>query len=278
MLRSVNALVDFTIRATDGDIGHVETLYFDDRTWTIRYFVVDTSNWLAGRRVLISPMSLRRVDWDEEAVHVALTRAQVEGSPGVDTQLPVSRQHELEYYAYFEYPYYWAGPYRWGSSSRPSGVMAGTPQGATEDEPRRPGVVPGTLAGAESEEEPWWDQSTEGDPHLRSTEEVTGYHIQARDGEVGDVEDFLVDDDAWAVRYVVVDTGRWLPGKKVLVSPEWIQSVDWRESKVHVDLSRDTIKKAPEYDASTPVGRDYEARLYDHYGRRRYWGEQRRAA
>ena len=278
MLRSVESLKDFTIRATDGDIGRVESLYFDDCTWTVRYLVVDTSNWLAGRRVLITPISVRRIDWDDEALHVTLTRAQVEGSPGVDSRLPVSRQHEIEYYQYYDYPYYWTGPYRWGASSRPSGVIAGTPEGATDD-PRPPGVVPGTLAEAAREEEPWWvDDAGEGDPHLRSTEEVSGYHIQATDGEIGDVEDFLIDDGAWAIRYIVVDTGRWWPGKEVLVSPEWIQGVDWRESKVHVGLSKDAIRDAPEYDDSIGVGRDYEERLHDHYGRRRYWGEQRPAA
>ena len=235
--------------------------------------------WSSTRKSSTSPISVRAIDWDDQAIHVALTRAQVEGSPGVDTQLPVSRQHEIEYHRYYDYPYYWTGPYRWGASSRPPGVHAGTPQGASAEPSRPPGVVPGTLAAAEQEEEPWWtEEGTEANPHLRSTDEVTGYGIQATDGEIGDVEDFLVDDQAWAIRYLVIDTGRWLPGKQVLISPEWIQGVDWREAKVHVGLDRSAIREAPEYDHRVGVDREHERLLHDHYGRRRYWSEQRPAA
>jgi hypothetical protein len=107
--------------------------------------------------------------------------------------------------------------------------------------------------------------------HLRSTQEVTNYYIEANDGDIGHVHDFLVDDENWTIRYVVVDTRNWWPGKKVLVSPEWIRSVSWTDSRVYVDLLRDTIKNGPEYDPSAPLSREYENRLYNHYGRSQYW-------
>jgi hypothetical protein len=111
----------------------------------------------------------------------------------------------------------------------------------------------------------------EGDPHLRSSRAVTGYHVVASDGEVGHVDDFLIDDETWAIRYIVIDTHNWLPGKHVLLGPEWIEHIDWSARTVRVGVPRDRIKRAPEFDGSAPVGRDYEEALHAHYGRKPYW-------
>ena len=259
MLRSMKKdLRGFTVGATDGDIGHVEEFYFDDASFTVRHLVVDTGGWLGGRKVLISPMALRDIDWGGKRINAALTKAQVEKSPAIDTDRPVSRQHEIEYYRYYGYPYYWeAGPYLWGAYPYP---------------------YPFPLAGRATslEKERHWDWAGEGgDPHLRSSAAVIGYHIAATDGDIGHVEDFLVDDATWAIRYMIVDTRNWWLSKKVLVSPEWIERVDWSDSKVHVGVTREQIKKSPEYDPSGPVERDYETRLHDHYGRPSYWSDRR---
>jgi len=254
MLRSMkNDLRGFTVGATDGDIGAVEEFYFDDTSFTVRHLIVDTGGWLGGRKVLISPMALRDIDWDGKRINAALTKAQVEASPAIDTERPVSRQHEIEYYGHFGYPYYWGGPYLWGDYAYPF-----LPAGRVPDpEPERP-----------------WDGAGKGDdPHLRSSAAVTGYHIAATDGEIGHVEDFLVDDATWAIRYMIVDTRNWWPGTQVLVSPRWIERVDWRDSMVSVGLTRAQIKESPEYDPSGAVARDYETRLHDHYARPRYWSE-----
>jgi hypothetical protein len=244
-------LKDFVIRAIDGDIGAVHQLYFDDETWGIRYLVVDTGGWLGGRRVLISPFSITRTDWDAKRLDVALTKKQVENSPDIDTHQPVSRQHEAAYLGYFGFPYYWGGPFLWGTAYYPTGV-----------------AVPTTLS-AETLPDRIRREST--DSHLRSTEAITGYHIEAADGEIGHVDGFVVDDEAWAIRYIEVATRNWLPGKKVLVSPAWIERVSWHDSKVYVDLSREAIRNGPEYIASRPITREYENRLYFHYGRPPYW-------
>jgi PRC-barrel domain len=279
MLRTANGLDGFTIGATDGTIGQVADFYFDDQSWTVRYLVVDTGGWLAGRNVLISPISVRHIDWANQTIHVALTKSQVEASPGVESDQPVSRQHELEYYRYYGYPYYWEGPLRWGPTSWPSGVLAGTPVDAERGPATAAGETRRMPAQAE-QEAPWWSREphAEGDPHLHSTSEVTEYYIQATDGDIGHVEDFLIDEDAWAIRYIIVDTRNWWPGKKVLVSPEWISRVDWREAKVFVDMTREEIKNSPEYDPSTPVEREYETQLYEHYRRPRYWSDRSKAA
>jgi hypothetical protein len=237
VLVNTSQLKGYTIRATDGELGTVEQLYFDDETWAVRYLVVDTGGWLAGRRVLISAISVIHADWLDRRFDVALTKQQVENSPDIDTHLPVSRQHEAAYLGYYGYPHYWAGPE--GSASTD----------ALDERIRR--------------------EST--DSHLRSTDEVTGYHIEAADGEIGHVDGFIVDDAAWGIRYMEVATRNWWPGNKVLVSPEWIERVSWAESKVYVALSRDVIQNGPEYEDSMPITREYERRLHLHYGRPPYW-------
>jgi hypothetical protein len=126
------------------------------------------------------------------------------------------------------------------------------------------------IASAAQEKEERDEQ--ESDPHLRSTREVIGYHIQARDGEIGHVEDLIVEDEIWFIRYLVIDTRNWLPGRKVLVAPAWAEQVNWVERRVYLDLSRETVKNSPEFDPSMPVNREYEVRLYDYYGRPKYWG------
>ena len=211
---------------------------------------------MSGRKVLVSPIALRDVDWDGRRINVALSKTQVEQSPPIDAEEPVSRQQEVEYYGYYGYPFYWAGPYLWGAYQYP---------------------VPPTDARSslEQEERPAsWSERTDGDPHLRNSGNVIGYHIAAKDGDIGHVEDFLVDDTTWAIRYMVVDTSNWWFGKKVLVSPGWVAGVDWNDSKLHVDMTREQIKNAPEYDPSELPRREYEVRLYDYYGRPGYWKDE----
>src|SRR4249920_3332530 len=175
MLRSATYLQGFTLRAMDGEIGTVDQFYFDDETWAIRYLVVNTGSWLAGRLVLISPIAVGQTDWESKQLEVALTKRQVEGSPDIDTHKPVSRQHEAEYLGYYGYPFYWEGPYLWGSMTSPAGLAV---QSSV--------VAEASASRAETESE---------DSHLRSTKEVTGYHIEATDGEIGHVENFIVDHD-----------------------------------------------------------------------------------
>jgi hypothetical protein len=115
------------------------------------------------------------------------------------------------------------------------------------------------------------EDEQESDPHLRSTREVIGYHIQARDGEIGHVEDLIVEDETWFIRYLVIDTRNWLPGRKVLVAPAWAEQISWIHRKVYLDLGRESIKNSPEFDPSIPVNREYEVQLYDFYGRPYYW-------
>jgi hypothetical protein len=243
MLRNADDLKGLVIRATDGEIGTVDKFYFDDETWSIRYLTIETGGWLGGRQVLISPLSVASMDWQAKRLDVALTKKQVENSPDIDTHRPVSRQDEAEYLGYYGYPYYWGFyPLGLASPTSPSSEALG-------DKIRRESM----------------------DSHLRSTEAVTGYRIEAADGEIGHVEGFVVDDESWAIRYMEVATRNWWPGKKVLVSPAWIQRVSWTDSTVYVGLTRETIQTGPEFVESAPITREYEHRLYLHYGQPPYW-------
>jgi len=248
MLRSVKELYNYVLAAEDGDIGRCKDFLFDDRLWTIRYMEADTGKWLPGRKVLISPISLGEPDWSTRLFYVRLTKKQIEEAPALDNDAPVSRQHEIRWMRYYGWPYYWDGNDIWGSADFPNALFV---QKALE----------------ETAEE----ASESDDSHLRSAEEVMGYHIKATDDGIGHVEDFIADDETWTIRYIVVDTRNWLPGRKVLIVPEWIHSVDWWEKKVSVDLTKEQVKNSPEYDPTAPVNREYELRLYDFYGRPKYW-------
>jgi hypothetical protein len=253
----MNDLKGFTIGAADGDIGTIKECFFDDVIFAVRYVVVETGGWLAERKVLLSPSAFLTMEWDRKRITTMLTQAQVEKSPDIDTHKPVSRQHETEYYGYYGYTPYWEGSYLWGASSYPY-VGAGP-----------------VLSEADLERERLWYQEARSrdNPHLRSSAAVTGYHIHATDGDIGHLSDFLVDDQTWAIRYMVVNTSNWWAGKKVLVAPAWIEQVDWANSKVHVTVTRVKISNSPLYDLAQPVERPYEAQLYGHYGYTRYWNE-----
>jgi len=253
MLRNVNQLEGRAIGATDGPVGKIKDFYFDDQAWVIRYAVVDAHKWFGGHDVLISPHSMGKPDWDGETLPVTVTKEQVRNSPNVDTHKPISRQLESSYFNYYGYPYYWGGMGLWGAGNYPGPLPAGviSPYENYAGYRRAP--------------------TKEGDPHLRSCKAVTGYHIRAKDGEIGHVQGFLVDDTTWAIRYMVVNTSNWWIGHLALISPEWIDSVNWAESFVAIDLDRGKVKAAPPYDEEAPLGRDAETAIYDHYGRHGYW-------
>jgi hypothetical protein len=253
MLRNIKTLQGYAIHATDGVIGSVADMYFDDERWAIRYLVVDTGGWLSGRKVLISPHAMGRPDWMARVLPVSLTKAQVQHSPDIDTDKPVSRQHEAEYLGYYAYPYYWGGVDLWGLGAYP-GHLTTLP--AIEAEVA---AATGTAAAPVT-----------ADSHLRSCKTVAGYYIHASDGDIGHVETMLVDDTSWAIRYLVVNTSNWWVGHTVLVSPKWIESIDWSTSRVTVDLTRAAIQSAPAYDADADLDREAERAIYDHYGRTGY--------
>ena len=251
MLVKSKELKGCKLEARDGDIGHLKDFYFDDHSWTMRYLVVNTGHWLPDREVLISPFAVTGIRLaPHKAVEVNLTRQQIEQSPAAETHQPISRQFEARYFRHFGWPYYWQGPLLWGPVAIPSTYL--------------PYAAPPELHAAEEPAAPE-------DVHLRSANEVVGYALQALDHHFGQVEEFISDDLSWAIRYLVADTHKWWPGKRVLLAPQWISEVSWRESRVHVDCNRDTISRAPAYDPTVPITREYETKLFAHYNREPYW-------
>ncbi len=263
MLRNLKDLENFKIRATDGEIGHVKDFYFEDDAWAVRYFVVETGTWLDSRQVLISPISVQSPDWLQGTLPVSITQQQVRASPDIDTDKPVSRQNEEQLLVSYGYPAYWEGGALWGEGLYPYAMAPGF-AGYGVDRVTRERQLEEYLRDEKF-------RHRHDNPHLRSCKAITGYGIHATDGEIGHVSGFLVDDETWAIRYLVVDTSNWWGGHKVLVAPPWIQGVQWSDRSVSVDLSRESIKNAPLYDPVVDWTPDQDLRLYGHYGRTGFW-------
>lgn len=268
MLRSMTELKGYTIGATDGEIGHVTDFLFDDTRWTIRYLVVETGSWLMSRKVLISPFLLLPADWEHKRLPVHITREAVKNSPDIDTDKPVSRQHEVQYADYYGYPHYWGGDSLWGnglyapvmnpSSGLSAGVLAN---------------VHGDLAVLPAQAEPA-PQSND-NPHLYSCQAVIGYHMEACDGDIGHVHSMMVEEDTWAIRYLVLDTSNWWLGHQVLMAPDWVSDIRWGDARVSVNLTRQAIQQSPKFDPSAQLTRQQELDLFAHYARPNYWEQER---
>ena len=266
MLRSTQEMKNYAIGATDGEIGHVTDFFFDDASWVIRYLVVETGSWLLSRKVLISPFSLMDADWMHKRLPVRITREQIKHSPDIDTQKTVSRQHEMAYADYYGYPYYWGGSGLWGD-----GLYA--PLLASRSNMAMP--PQGTAAASLRGDTPPAHLNTN-DPHLRSCQSVINYRIHASDGDIGHVQEMLVDEKTWSIRYMVVDTGRFWTGHKVLVSPDWVKDINWSESNVTLDLMQQSVKDSPRFDSSTELNRQLEKEIHQHYARPSYWEKEQR--
>ncbi|WP_417387703.1 PRC-barrel domain-containing protein [Gimesia sp.] len=242
MFRSTNELRGYKVLATDGDCGTVQDFLFDDDTNIVRYLVVDTGDWLTDRQVLVSPVAIEQPDLDSLELPTVLSKANIEAAPLVETDQPVSRQYESALTTFYNWPVYW------GNSPAP--------------------ILNHSTTTVELKERV---AAGKGDPHLRSVSEVTGYNIQCMEDTLGHVEDIIVDTESWSLRYLVIDTRNWLPGKKVIIAFDWITHFTWENQKAHVDLTREQVENAPLYDPRLPVNRAYETQLYDFYGRPTYW-------
>jgi hypothetical protein len=258
MLHNLKDLDGFAIHATDGNIGETKEFYFDDKQWVVRYLVVETGAWLSSQKVLLSPISIKHVDWEKKELSVSISKSQVKESPDIDTHKPVSRQHELDYLSYYGYALYWGNTGLWGSYPSPYMMAPESHIVTTSD----------VVADASV---PYVSPDNSSSHHLRSNTEVMNYHIEATDGELGHLQGMLIDPETWAIRYLIINTSNWWLGHLVLVAPEWIKEVSWDKSKVYVDMTQAQIKNAPHYDPSIVLEREAENALHLHYGRRGYW-------
>jgi hypothetical protein len=234
MLRSVKQLYGDKLGASDGELGHVKDFYFDDQNWVVRYLVADTGSWLSGRKVLISPHAFGSLDRAGKVLSVNLTRKQIENSPSIESHKPVSRQYEEEYYRYYGWPYYWQGDGLWGMGGFPILELPAKPL------PSEPATASGP-------------QPQSADAHLRSTQAVNGYHLQASDGIIGHVCDFMMDAQSWAIRQLVIKTGHRFSGKEVQIPTSQVDRVSYEESTVFVNLTKEAVQQSPAQHLA-PVG------------------------
>lgn len=258
MLQSIRKLKGYRIYATDGEIGTVDDFLMDDDQHTIRYLVAQTGNWLLDRRVLINWALLGAPDRELERISVEITREQVENSPQFETALPLSRDHEVAIHTHYGLPYYWSR----------EDLVGQHPPSTIQHQSMSSGGYAAVQADVAAEIASAREQPG---TNLISLKELTGYGIIAKDGSLGHVEDFVVDDQDWRIRYLIVDTANWWPGKKMMLGISWMDSVNWWDNDVHIGLSREEIRQSPEYDPATSLNREYETKIHDFYGRPRYW-------
>lgn len=237
-------MLSYQVRASDGDIGRVHDFLVDEDEWAVRYIVVDTAQWLFGRQVLLSPDAVGRASWADKRLDFSVTKEKIESSPDISRDMPVSRRKELEMIRHYGWTTYWM------------------PVGALHPQP----LQRATASPDEQEQE-----QGEGSSHLRSQREILSYSIHAKDGDIGKAVDLIVDDESWHVRYLIVDTKVWLPGRKVLISNDRIVDISWAEKELRVDLTKDEVRGSPTYDPYKPINREYETVLYDYYGCPHYW-------
>jgi hypothetical protein len=237
MLHSLKDLEGFTINAKDGDIGEIIEFYFDDRLWVIRYLVVKTGTWLSSKKVLLSPISIESINREDKVFTANLSREQVKNSPDIDTQQPASRQQEVDFFTYYCYPYYWGSAYLWGGYTNPSMIEPGCAEVAHPNE-----------QAADVDVIVRRDEGI----HLRSSLAVTGYRLEATDGDLGHLQGILIDSDRWAIRHLIVNTSNWWVGHQVLTTPESIKEMSWATDSIYVDMTQKQIKEVPIFDPDIP--------------------------
>ncbi len=246
-LKSIKEMQGYELGAQDGHIGRCSDFLFDDKSWAVRYIVGDTRKWLPGRKVLISPISIGSAEESTQTLSIGLTKNQIKDSPPLESNVPVSRQYEIIFNKYHDWGNYWEGPLTWGHHPFPR-LLQRTENLRTEV------------------------KNVEDNNNLRSTHELLSYAIEATDTNIGHIEDFIVDEETWTIRYLVIDTSNWLPdSRKVIISPDWVDRVDWAKKCVKVSVPSEMIKKSPEYDPNITLDRDYETALYNFYGLPFYW-------
>lgn len=243
MKRSINKLTSYKVETKDGKKGKIKDFLFDEKFWIIRYLEADFGKFFEDKRVLIPRIFLKYPEWDGKNFPLEVEEENIKNCPDISSRKPVSREYEKLLSDYYGISYYW-----------PYGYTA--PVG-TSMFPSRPFSIPEQKQG-----------KVDVESSLRSFDEVKGYHIRGKDGTIGHVEDLLVDDIDWQIVYLIVDTSNWLPwSKKVILSIEWLDEINYPDAEVSISLKKDTIKNAPEYDPESELGLEIEKGIYDFYSR-----------
>ncbi len=229
MQRNLNMLLGSRLKGTDGEIGKLIDFYFDDLSWTIHHLILKTGSWFSERDVLISPEAVLHTHWEPGILPVRLTKDQMLKSPDIESDKPITTQQEIGIYGHNLWQPYW------GNSFYTTGLWDINAQAQSSDQ---------NKVKTDNEK----DERNDYKRHLCSTQFVTGLHIQARDGDIGHVIDFIFEDLTWQISHVAVDTHNWIGGKKVLIPVRNIKEIKWSESKVLVNEKVESIQNGLPFD------------------------------
>ncbi len=258
MLFAVSGLEGCQVRASDGDVGVVKDFLFDDETWTIRWVAIDTGHWLPGRQVFIHPSAIAPLTLPPKPslpmisprptleLTVNLTRNEIEAGPHASEGEPVTSDMEA-----LLYDYYGWDPY-WGATHFGAAVLPNAEAKIVDDAARRD---------ADAEIPP-----VDGVNRLHSVVEFKGYYVHALDGDIGHVENVLADDVNWEIRYLVIATRNWWPGKIVQLAPYAVKDIDWFGERINMNVTRDQVRSAPAWDPLALADEAREDELHRHFG------------
>ncbi len=249
MLINAKRIIGAKVHALDGDIGKVSDIYFDDKTWNLRYIVITSGSWLDSRELLLIPSSLRVPDPFYDTIITDMTRDKVQKSPSVFTDLPVSRQYENQLHRYYAWSPYWYYPMHAGFGIYPY-----------------PAVVPKPESTLNEEMKQRQDKRLENaDPNLRSFNEIKKYKIDATDKELGKIEDLLIERESALITHLVLDTIEWWPSKHVAIETSFIEKINYGLRWIEVGLDSKAIKDAPAFSDSASSNPAYMESLASYY-------------
>ena len=233
MLKRLTDLQDYTLRTQDGAAAPIQDFIIDDFNWAVRYVVAQVGE----RLVALSTTVFTDFDDQQQAGVTRLNEAAILDGPSIDPARPLSREDELMLSEHYGWTPYWQTDQGGDVPNTMPGDLTAIPllDIQAEIDRERERLVPVTS-------------STGKESHLRSARTILGYTVMARDEDAGKLSEILVQSDDWNLHYLVVDTGGMLPGKKAVLSPQWVQKIDADDSRILVDLDRETLQKSPGID------------------------------
>ena len=240
MLLHYNWLSSYTVIGNDGEIGKVEDVYFDEEMWTVRYIVVKTGATFLSEKLFVSPVSIDKFDHTNELIRIGITKDEAQKAPDPGDE-PVSRKYEKDFSLYYRINPYWIGSGAWGSANT-----------AREMAQQEVQILESDLEEDES--------------HVHQAKHVTRYELAVTDGSFGKIDDLLIDESSFKIKYFVADMRKWLPGgKKVLISPQWIEEIEWAAARIRINVTRDQLESAPEYRTELDLTDERESELWLHF-------------
>ncbi len=241
-------LKSFDVVGKDEDFGSVDDALIDEKDLTIRYFTVKTGNWFSGEKMYISPASIESINVNDEVITTDITKEEAENAPRLEGRELIDRTYETNFHTHYGLNPYWTGPGVWGTSFTARELAAQQPVAMPEPE-----------------------EDSKGEPEIYKAKDIIRYEFAAQDDSFGQVEDLLIEEDSYKVRYFVIDTRKFFGGKKVLISADWVENIDWIKAQIQTNVTKEQVENSPEYLPEIPLSREMEVDLYSYYNRAPYW-------